>query len=76
MSEMKILFLGLDKAGKTSILLSLQKNTNVLSYCDIKPTKKVDVVELEDQNPSINIWDLGTGNSWHDIHNQDISQCE
>lgn len=51
--------MGLDKAGKTSILLSLEKNTNLLSYCSLKPTPGINIVNLEDINSQFSIWDFG-----------------
>ena len=39
----KILIMGLDNSGKTSILISLSKDSNILSYCSIKPTIGCDI---------------------------------
>ena len=55
----KILLLGLDNAGKTSILLSLRKNTNLLSYIALKPTAGLNIVNLEEGDKIYNIWDFG-----------------
>ncbi len=57
----KILLLGLNDAGKTSILLTLKKECNLLSFLSLKPTKKISiedfVSEFEDQGYSV--WDFG-----------------
>jgi len=43
----KILIMGLDNSGKTSILMSLRENTNLLSYFSLKPTKGLSVEEFK-----------------------------
>ncbi len=53
----KILIMGLDNCGKTSILISLRKDANILSYFSLRPTKGVAIEKFEDQN--IVCWDLG-----------------
>ena len=59
MDFVKILIMGLDNSGKSSILLSLTKTTNLLSYFSLKPTKGINIVKIEDQNTSFHIWDFG-----------------
>lgn len=51
--------MGLDNSGKTSIILSLMKETNLLSYYSLKPTQGVNIVNIGDQGASYNIWDFG-----------------
>lgn len=53
----KILIMGLDNSGKTSILISLRKDANILSYFSLRPTKGVAIEKFEGQN--IVCWDLG-----------------
>ncbi|NVM55230.1 MAG: GTP-binding protein [Candidatus Helarchaeota archaeon] len=55
----KLLLIGLDNAGKTSLLLSLQKNTNLLSYYSLKPTQGLNIVNFPDRDTLFNIWDFG-----------------
>lgn len=55
----KILILGLNNSGKTSILLSFRKHTNLLSYCSLKPTKSIKVEDVDIQSETLNIWDFG-----------------
>lgn len=55
----KILIMGLDNSGKTSILLCLRGIKNLLSFCSIKPTKGADVVNFKISNSNYNIWDFG-----------------
>jgi len=58
--KLKIVFVGLDRAGKTSFLLAIKKK-----YSEIiktLPTKGVERLEeniFEEQNSQISIWDLG-----------------
>lgn len=51
--------MGLDNSGKTSILLSLQKTTNLLSYFSLKPTQGLNIIKLEDGGHEFSVWDLG-----------------
>ncbi|MBD3339194.1 MAG: hypothetical protein GF353_08790 [Candidatus Lokiarchaeota archaeon] len=61
--KIKILILGLSNSGKTSIVLSLQKTTNLLSYVSLKPTKRIERSEFEgefeDKKTKFYIWDFG-----------------
>jgi small GTP-binding protein len=60
-TESKILIMGLANSGKTSILLSIQRRTNLLSYIGLKPTRGVNITEITEagSNSAYNIWDLG-----------------
>jgi len=51
----KLLVLGLENSGKTSILISLRKDTNLMSYCGMKPTKGIKIEELA----GVSAWDFG-----------------
>lgn len=55
----KILILGLENSGKTSILLSLTREVNLLSYCSLKPTVGISRVNFEDSDKEFSIWDFG-----------------
>ena len=55
----KILIMGLDNSGKTSIILSLRKNTNLLSFFGLKPTQGLNVENFEVDDQIFNIWDFG-----------------
>ena len=59
MSSVKILVMGLDNSGKTSIILSLKKDTNLLSYYSLQPTQGLNITNIEDQGVTYNIWDFG-----------------
>jgi len=55
----KILLMGLDNAGKTSLYLILSKNANLLAYYSLRPTKGLDIKTLNDGNDEFSIWDFG-----------------
>jgi len=58
-SAKKILIMGLDNGGKTSILLCLRGIKNLLSFYSIRPTKGADVVNFKISDSNYNIWDFG-----------------
>lgn len=55
----KIIIMGLDNSGKTSILLSLKEDTNLLSYFSIHPTLGVNIEEFEVDDSIMTIWEFG-----------------
>jgi small GTP-binding protein len=68
----KIVIMGLDNSGKTSILLSLQKNTNLLSYFALKPTQGLNVIKVEDEIAQFSIWELGGQKKYRNDYLQDL----
>ncbi len=71
-SEKKVLIMGLDNSGKTSILLALKKNTNLMSFLNIKPTRGVETTDFEEQDSIFTIWDLGGQESYREKHLQNM----
>ncbi|MFX0069482.1 MAG: ADP-ribosylation factor-like protein [Candidatus Hermodarchaeota archaeon] len=55
----KIIIMGLDNSGKTSIMLSLKDDTNLLSYFSIRPTKGINIEEFKYDATSMVIWEFG-----------------
>ena len=55
----KILIVGLDNSGKTSIVLSLKGQQNILSFFKINPTKGLKIEYIKALNSNFNIFDLG-----------------
>ncbi|MGQ4874483.1 MAG: ADP-ribosylation factor-like protein [Promethearchaeia archaeon] len=55
----KILLFGLDNSGKSSILLSLQYNANLLDFTQLKPTFGLDVKDIKGKDCIIYAWDFG-----------------
>ena len=72
--SVKIVLVGLDNSGKTSIVLSLQKGTNLLSYCVLKPTAGVNIVNVEQEDKKFNIWDLGGQEMYRDKYLKDLDK--
>ena len=55
----KIMIMGLDNSGKSSILLSLREDTNLLSYLSLKPTKGVNIETFKIPESNMIIWEFG-----------------
>ncbi len=55
----KIMLMGLDNSGKTSILFNLKKGTNILSVYSMIPTVGLHVVNFEDEGTKFFVWDIG-----------------
>jgi small GTP-binding protein len=70
----KILIMGLDNSGKTSILLSLQRNTNLLSYFTLKPTRGINIVSIEDHGSKFSIWDFGGQEQYRNGYTQQLEE--
>ncbi len=51
--------MGLDNAGKTSIILTLMEGTNLLTYFSLKPTQGLEITNIEAELGNYNIWDFG-----------------
>jgi len=58
-SSSKILVMGLDNGGKTSIVLNLIGKTNLLDYLSLKPTLGADIIQHEINDSGYSIWELG-----------------
>ncbi len=55
----KVILMGLDNSGKTSILLYLQGDQNLMSYFSLKPTPGIQIAEVKGYNESYYVWDFG-----------------
>ena len=59
-NRVKILVMGLENSGKTSIVLHrYKKEKNLLSYLSLKPTRKIDISHVEEEGVDVSIWDYG-----------------
>jgi len=70
----KILIMGLDNSGKTSILMSLRENTNLLSYFSLRPTKGLSVEEFNSDKQGMVCWDLGGQAQYRNKYLKDFSR--
>ena len=68
----KILIMGIDNSGKTSILISLKKDANLLSYFSLRPTKGVAIEKFEGQN--IVCWDFGGQKKYREEYLKDLGK--
>jgi len=68
----KIIFMGLDNAGKTSIILTLMKGTNLLTYYSLKPTPGLEIQKIENELGNYNIWDFGGQEKYRYTYLDDI----
>jgi len=55
----KILILGLDNSGKSSLVFSFQKKNNLSYYTSLEPTRGENISKIEDINREFIIWDIG-----------------
>ncbi|MEJ2252006.1 MAG: ADP-ribosylation factor-like protein, partial [Candidatus Lokiarchaeota archaeon] len=68
-----IIIMGLDNAGKTSIVLSLKGNKNLLSYYSLAPTKDRSIEKVEALGGQrFSIWDFGGQKIYRDDHLQNF----
>lgn len=70
----KILIMGLDNSGKTSILLCLKGIKNLLSFYSIKPTKGADVINFKISDSNYNIWDFGGQEAFREEYLENFDQ--
>lgn len=67
----KIIFIGLDNGGKTSIVLSL-KGQNLMSLKSSNPTRGIETSNLNTNDEKFNIWDFGGQEQYRNIHLKDF----
>lgn len=63
----KIVFIGLDNGGKTSIVLSL-KGLNLMSLKSLDPTRGIETSNLKINDEKFNIWDFGGQEQYRKIY--------
>jgi small GTP-binding protein len=54
-----MVFVGLDNAGKSTILLTLQRQAGLQSYAKLQPTKGLQTEQFTTQDAIYNVWDFG-----------------
>jgi len=70
----KILLVGLDNSGKTSIAQSLQGITNLPSFQNLKPTQGADIRNINALNSEFTIFDLGGQESFRREYLENFDQ--
>jgi len=58
-NKKKILVLGLDNSGKTTIVLNLIGKKNLLNFLSLTPTIGADIKDYEVEGSNYSIWDMG-----------------
>jgi small GTP-binding protein len=65
----KIVFAGLDNAGKTSFLIALRKKYNFFETVEkLKPTVKIDYQRFDLLGEKIDIWDMGGQKKYREMY--------
>lgn len=73
-AKKKIVVMGLDNSGKTSIVLNLMDRVNLLNYLSLKPTAGVEVKDFDTETKTFNIWDLGGQKTYREDYLQDMDK--
>lgn len=72
--SIKILLIGLDNGGKTSILKCLKGIKGVSAFNSPMPTKGLEVEQFEALNSKYSIWDLGGQKAFRDDYFNDFNK--
>ena len=70
----KILFVGLDNSGKTTIVHSLQGIKNLPSFCNTKPTEGLNIENIQAFDSDFTIWDLGGQETFRNEYLKDFQK--
>ena len=73
-AESKISILGLSNSGKSSIVLSLKKNTNLLNFLSLSPTKGISMNRIIEEFTDFIIWDFGGQKLYIDKYLQNFDE--
>jgi small GTP-binding protein len=71
---MKILLIGLDNGGKTSIAKCLKGVKGISAFTSLMPTKSANILEFEALNSKYAIWDLGGQKAYHNEYMSDFEK--
>ena len=71
----KIVLMGLDNVGKTSIVLCLKGVKNLSAFSAIKPTRGFEINTFNTLGSDFNIWDFGGQERFRPLLPQFISGC-
>jgi len=70
--SIKILLIGLDNGGKTSILKCLKGIKGLSAFNSMNPTRGLEIERFEALDSKYAIWDLGGQETYHDEYFNDI----
>ncbi|MFX1365577.1 MAG: ADP-ribosylation factor-like protein [Promethearchaeota archaeon] len=73
-NKKKILLLGLANSGKTSIALSMQNITDLVSYTALQPTRGLEISEFENDDTEFFIWDFGGQEKYREQYKQKLNK--
>ena len=59
MAGKKIIIIGLDNAGKSTILLTLKREAGLHEFANLQPTKGLQTEQFESSGLQYHIWDFG-----------------
>lgn len=65
-SNKKLLVVGLENSGKSSIVLSIIGKSNLIDHMSLNPTQGPHITNFESSDSQFNIWDLGGQESYRD----------
>jgi len=72
--RVKIILMGLDNGGKTSILKCLKGIKGISAFNSLSPTRGREIESFEALKSKYVIWDLGGQQAYHDGYFNDISE--
>ncbi|MBN1216139.1 MAG: 50S ribosome-binding GTPase [Candidatus Lokiarchaeota archaeon] len=73
-SKKKIIVIGLDNCGKSSIVLCLRGIKNLMSFLTLKPTKGIDMDKINTMDTEITIWDYSGQAQYRTNHIQNLNE--
>ncbi|MFX1569922.1 MAG: Rab family GTPase [Promethearchaeota archaeon] len=73
-NKKKILILGLANSGKTSIALSMQDVTDLISFTSLPPTRGIEISEFENEDTKYYIWDFGGQEKYREQYKKNLNK--
>ncbi len=70
----KIIIMGIDNSGKSSILLSLREDTNLMNFVELHPTKGIDIQTFGTDKSEISCWDFSGQEQYRKSHLKNLSK--
>jgi Ras-related GTP-binding protein A/B len=70
----KFLMTGLDNSGKTSIILSMKGERNLLTYYSLSPTQRIAIEKIMTGNTTFLLWEAGGQKKYRDQFLENFNQ--